>query len=64
MSAHIFSTYLKDKLQETVEQYNGILCSASYKTMEEGQRLAGRREMLISLIQNLDDLVNKFEGRE
>ena len=64
MDARVFSFFLKDKLEEKVKDYDRILCSVSYKTIEEGQRLAGNREMLVCIINSIDGLVKTYEGRE
>lgn len=61
MDAPTFSLFLKDKLEEKIEDYDKILCSVSYKNIEEGQRLAGNREMLVCIRDSLDGLVRTFE---
>ena len=64
MGAKFFSDFLKDKLAEKLKIYDKILCAVSYKGIDEGQRLAGNREMLVSIIDNLDDLVKSFKSKE
>ena len=61
MDARSFSVYLKRVLLENVEYYNQVLYAASCKDMYENQRMAGRREMLVSVADDLENILKTFE---
>lgn len=63
MDAREFALFLKKKLLDAADGYNEILYSMSYKTMEEGSRIAGNRETLVSIADSIEGLLKEFHKR-
>jgi len=61
MDARGFAMFLKEKLLEKAEDYDEILYSVSYSSMEEGTRIAGIRTTLVSIADSLGDLVSQYQ---
>jgi hypothetical protein len=60
MDARDFAVFLKQKLLEKADSYNEILCSVSYESLEQGNRLAGIRTTLVGLANSMSDLLKEF----
>jgi len=63
MDARDFAVFLQKKLAEKSSDYDEILLSASYKNMEEGNRIAGIRTTLVSIANSIGDLLKEFYER-
>lgn len=63
MDTREFIIFVRKKLLEESSKYDEILYSLSYDTMEKGNRIAGRRETLISIADSMQDLLKEFYDR-
>jgi len=63
MDARDFAIFVQKKLVEKSTDYDEILLSASYKNMEEGNRIAGIRTTLVSIANSIGDLLKEFYER-
>ena len=61
MDATSFSVYLKGVLSKNISDYTEVLCSGLSGDMNSIQRNTGRREVLVSLLNDLDLILQKFE---
>ena len=61
MDARSFTTYVKNKLSEYIENYTDVLCSGTSGDMNSIYRNIGRREMLVALSNDLEYLLKTFE---
>lgn len=60
MDLREFSYFIRNKLLEEANTYNDSLFSVSYKNMEEGKYMAGKRLALVSIANSMGDLLNEF----
>lgn len=63
MDVRDFATFLKERLLEKADEFNEVLYSVSYGSLEEGQRIAGRRETLVSVANSIGSLIKEFYER-
>ncbi len=63
MDARSFATFLREKLIKNSYDYDEILLSATYETLEQGRRIAGIRSTLVAIADSLDDLLKEFHER-
>lgn len=60
MDLREFSQFLRNKLLKEADEYNDSLFSVSYKSMEEGKYMAGKRLALVSIANSMGDLLKEF----
>lgn len=63
MDANEFAVFLKGKLLEIAKEFDDVLLSVNYPNLESANRLAGKREALISIADSIGNLLNEFHNR-
>jgi len=60
MDLREFSQFIRNKLLTEANTYNDALLSVSYKNMEEGKYMAGKRLALESIANSMGDLLKEY----
>ena len=63
MNASEFAVFLKEKLLKDAKEFDEILLSLNYSTLENAHRLAGRRESLLTISNSMGALLKEFHNR-
>lgn len=60
MDAHAFGLFLKDLLSKKIKEYDTPLLSVSFDNIADGKRIAGIRDGLLAVLNNMDSVLKDF----